>query len=93
MKVDRRWLWVAGVLGAGGLGLALGVPLGTLLIVAALLACPVMMMRGMGGMQHGTGSMSHHGMESTDGKKEAARTISEHHSSEEPAPVESVGRN
>jgi hypothetical protein len=47
MACDRRWLWVAGaavaVLGA----LAWGVPLGTLLALAALLACPAAMLFGM----------------------------------------------
>ena len=36
---------------------ALGVPLGTLLLVPLVLACPLMMilmMRGMGGMDHGS---------------------------------------
>lgn len=60
MKVDRKWLWLGGAIGGGGVALALGVPLGTLLIVAALLACPIMMMFGMRGMQHGAGGMAQH---------------------------------
>ncbi|MBI4280475.1 MAG: hypothetical protein HY660_18635 [Armatimonadetes bacterium] len=47
MKVARKW-WVLGavVLGAAGL-LAAGVPLGTLVLALALLACPLFMMLGM----------------------------------------------
>ncbi len=80
MKGDRRWLWAAGGLSAGGLALAAGVPVGTLLIVAALLACPLLMMRG------------HGGMESTDNQKDAARTTGEQPSSERPTPVQPVSR-
>ncbi|MGH2374543.1 MAG: DUF2933 domain-containing protein [bacterium] len=58
MKIERKWLWLGGaVVGAGG-ALALGVPLGTLLIVAAVLACPLMMLFGMRGMHQGAGGMA-----------------------------------
>lgn len=73
MQVNRRWLWIAGGLGAAGGALALGVPLGTVLIVAALLACPIMMSLGMRGSHHGTGGMgSRPGSEAIDGKREEA---------------------
>ena len=51
MKVDRRWLWAGGILTiAGGGALALGVPLATLITLAAVLACPAAMYFGMGMM-------------------------------------------
>ena len=57
MNVDRRWLWAAGLLAVVGGALAMGVPLSTLLYVAALLACPAVMFFGMGMMSKtGTGS-------------------------------------
>lgn len=61
MTSDRRWLWVAGVavvvLGA----LAWGIPLATLLTIAALLVCPAAMFFGMGMM----GRTREGGMEQT----------------------------
>lgn len=68
MKIDRMWLWLGGALAGGGVALALGVPLGTLLIVAAILACPAMMLLGMRDM-HGAGGMAGH-----SGSQEPART-------------------
>lgn len=50
MRVDRRWLWVGGILAAAGAALALGVPLATLLTLAAVPACPAAMYLGMCGM-------------------------------------------
>ena len=46
----RLWLWIGGVLAGAALALAFGVSLGTLLVVAAILACPVAMYFGMRGM-------------------------------------------
>lgn len=47
---DRRWLWLTGALIAVLGALAWGIPLGTLLTIAALLACPAAMLFGMGMM-------------------------------------------
>ncbi len=58
MKLDRKWLWRGGAVVGAGAALALGVPLGTLLVVAAVLACPLMMLFGMRGMQQGAGGMA-----------------------------------
>lgn len=60
MKVDRKWLWIGGAVAGAGAALALGVPLGTLLIVAALLACPAAMYLGMRGTHQGAGGMACH---------------------------------
>lgn len=60
MKIDRRWLWGAGALAAAAALLAAGVPLTTLIILAAVLACPAAMFFGMRGMQHGAGGMASH---------------------------------
>lgn len=60
MKIERRWLWIGGIVAAAGLAFAAGVPLGTLLIVGALLACPAAMFLGMRGHQ-GAGGMSQGG--------------------------------
>lgn len=73
MKVDRKWLWLGGgALAAGAGALALGVPLGTLLVVGALLACPAVMCAGMmrGGRQ-GEGGMACHPGSQEAGRKEA----------------------
>jgi hypothetical protein len=50
MAIDRRWLWVGGILAVAGGALALGVSLATLLTLAAVLACPAAMYFGMCGM-------------------------------------------
>jgi hypothetical protein len=47
MSPPRIWLCLGGVLAGAAVALALGVPLGTLVVVAALLACPVAMYLGM----------------------------------------------
>lgn len=62
MKINRRWLWIGGAAAAAAGALALGVPLSTLLIVGALLACPVMMSLGMRGMHQGSDGQSAGGM-------------------------------
>jgi len=54
----RIWLCIGGVIAGAALALALGVSLGSLLIVAALLACPIAMYFGMRGM--GTRQESEH---------------------------------
>ena len=57
MSAPRTWLWRGGIIAGVAVALAFGVSLGTLLIVAALLACPIGMyfgMRGMGMQQEST---------------------------------------
>ena len=57
MRSARTWLWIIGIIAGVAVALAFGVSLGTLLIVAALLACPIAMyfgMRGMGTSQEST---------------------------------------
>jgi len=57
MHAPRTWLWIVGILAGVALALALGVSLWSLVIVAALLACPIAMyfgMRGMGTSQEST---------------------------------------
>lgn len=53
MKTSSKLLIVLGITAAFAVGLASGAPLGTLLLAAALLACPAMMFFGMHGMQRG----------------------------------------
>jgi len=55
MKLDSRWMWIGGVLAAAVLALVAGITPGTLLIVAALLACPAAMYFGMRGHQSASG--------------------------------------
>jgi uncharacterized protein (DUF2062 family) len=55
MTIQRRWLWIGAGMAAVGVALALGVPLGSILIVAAVLACPLAMYFRMRGNGHGTG--------------------------------------
>ncbi len=50
MQVGRRWYWLGAALVVAGGVLVAGVPLGTLLTIAALLACPAAMYFGMGMM-------------------------------------------
>ena len=50
---QRRWLWIGGGVAAVGTALALSVPPGNVLIVAAALACPLAMYFGMRGMGMG----------------------------------------
>lgn len=61
MKTNRMWLWLGGALIVVAGALGLGVPLGTVLTVAALLACPAAMFLGMGmmGRTQGGGTMEH----------------------------------
>lgn len=61
MKTNRTWLWLSGALVAIAGALGLGIPLGTVLTVAALLACPAAMFLGMGmmGRMQGGGTMEH----------------------------------
>jgi hypothetical protein len=47
---DRRWVWLGGTVAVAFDALAWGVPLVTLLSIAALLACPTAMLFGMGAM-------------------------------------------
>ncbi len=60
MRTQRRWLWIGGAIATAAAALALGLPLSTLLIVAAVLACPAAMYFGMRGTHQGSGSMACH---------------------------------
>jgi hypothetical protein len=55
MTTQRTWLWIGGGVAAVAAALALGVPLGSVLILAAALACPLAMYFGMRGMGMGQG--------------------------------------
>jgi hypothetical protein len=55
MKTRRTWLWIGGGVAAVATALAFGVPLGSVLILAAALACPFAMYFGMRGMGMGQG--------------------------------------
>jgi hypothetical protein len=68
MTADRRWLWVGGILAVVGGALALGVPLATLIRLAALLACPAAMYFGMGMMGRMHGGTETGGTSSPDGR-------------------------
>ena len=61
MTTQHRWLWIGTGVAAVAAALALGVPLGSILIVAAALACPLAMAFGMRGMNMGQGCR-HEGM-------------------------------
>jgi hypothetical protein len=50
MMPQRIWLWIGGVIIGAAAALAIGVSPGTLVVVAALFACPVVMYFGMRGM-------------------------------------------
>jgi hypothetical protein len=50
MRAPYTWLWLVGILAGVALALALGVSLWSLVIVAAVLACPIAMHFGMRGM-------------------------------------------
>ena len=56
MTNQRKWLWVGGGVVAAAATLALGVPPGTVLIVALVLLCPAAMYFGMQG--HGSERMT-----------------------------------
>jgi putative Ca2+/H+ antiporter (TMEM165/GDT1 family) len=58
MTRQGKWLVIGGIVAAAAAALALGVPFGSLLIVAAILACPLAMYFGMRGM--GMGEESRH---------------------------------
>jgi hypothetical protein len=58
---QRRWLLIGACVAAAAAALALGVPLGSVLIVAAALACPLAMYVGMRGMGMGQ-DCRHEGM-------------------------------
>lgn len=55
MKTSSKLIIGSGIAAAFIVGLAAGVPLGTLLLVAAILACPAMMFFGMGMRGGGSG--------------------------------------
>jgi uncharacterized membrane protein YdjX (TVP38/TMEM64 family) len=78
MTTQRPWFWIGGGVLAVAAVLALGVPLGTLLIVAAILACPLAMYFGMRGMSMGQGCR-HDGMHGhrEDGFSEKGARVSE----------------
>jgi len=52
-RTQRRWLWIGSGVAAVVAALALAVPLGSVLTVAAVLACPLAMYFGMRGMGMG----------------------------------------
>jgi hypothetical protein len=58
---QRKWLWIGAASAAVVAALALGVSLGTVLILAAALICPLAMYFGMRGMGMGQGCR-HNGM-------------------------------
>jgi uncharacterized membrane protein YdjX (TVP38/TMEM64 family) len=55
MTTQRTWVWIGGGVLAVVAALALGVPLGTIVVLAAVLACPLAMYFGMRGMSMGQG--------------------------------------
>ena len=55
MTTQRTWVWIEGGVLAVVAALALGVPLGTIVVLAAVLACPLAMYVGMRGMGMGQG--------------------------------------
>lgn len=55
MKTSSKLIIVLGIAAAFVVGLAVGVPFGTLLLVGAVLLCPAMMFFGMHGVRHGGG--------------------------------------
>jgi hypothetical protein len=61
MTIQRSWLWIGGGVAAVATVLALGVPPGSVLILAAALACPLAMYFGMRGMGMGQ-DCRHEGM-------------------------------
>jgi hypothetical protein len=77
MTIQRRWLWIGAGVAAVGVALALGVPLGSVLIVAAVLACPLAMYFGMRGMGMGQDcrhdGMHRPGEDSLPGRKSGVR--------------------
>ena len=87
MKIERKWLWLGGAVAGHGAALALGVPLGTLLIVTAVLVCPLMMFFGMRGMQHGSGGMAGH-----PGSQQARPDKADLPQSPTASPTEEAGR-
>jgi hypothetical protein len=83
MTRQGTWLLIGGVVAGAVAAWALGVPLGILLIVAALLACPLTMYFGMRGM--GMGHKSHHeGMDRPSHTPDAMRHTGdrEHHTAQ-----------
>jgi hypothetical protein len=54
MKKSSKLIIGLGVAAVFAVGLAVGVPFGTLLLVGAFLLCPLMMMFMMNGMQNGS---------------------------------------
>lgn len=60
MKTHRTLLWIGGAIASASAALALGVPVATLLLVAAVLACPVTMYFGMRGMHRDASGMACH---------------------------------
>ncbi len=72
MPVDRRWYWLGAALAVAGIALLAGMPLGTLLYVAALLACPAAMFFGMG-MMGRTSTSDAGGMGSQPGSPQVER--------------------
>ena len=77
MMTQRTWWWIGAGVAAAAAVLALGVPLGSVLILAATLACPLAMYFGMRGMGMGQGC-GHKGMHGhkDDGRPEKGARVS-----------------
>jgi hypothetical protein len=75
MTTQRTWLWIGGGIAAVAAALALVVPLGSVLILAAALACPLVMYFGMRGMSMGQGGIQDgtHGHREDDLPERSAR--------------------
>jgi len=71
VRINRKWLWGAGVLAAAAALLAAGMPLTTLILLAAALACPALFF-GMRGAQPGSSGMACH----PDMKKSSEQPLS-----------------
>ena len=67
MKAQSKWLWIGGLIVVAVVALKLGVPLGTLLIVGALLLCcaPMLFMRGNKNQGSGSKGMNQRSNETT----------------------------
>jgi hypothetical protein len=78
MATQRRWLWIGGGVLAVAAALALGVPLASVSVLAAALACPLAMYFGMRGIGMGQGCR-HDGMHghSEDGLPEKGARVSQ----------------
>ncbi len=72
MMNQKKWLVALAAVVGAVVAVAAGVPVGTLLIVGALLLCPAAMYFGMQGMQQGCG---HGGAECNHDKDSSAKGV------------------